>query len=112
MVRTRRLAIAVVALVGIAGLAACGSNSKPTSGTTTSSSSLKGQHLQVIAEWSGQEQASFQAVLNGFIKKTGASITYTSGGDNTSVLVNSRADRAARRRRAAGIQKSDLPADR
>jgi alpha-glucoside transport system substrate-binding protein len=90
MVRTRRLAIAVVALVGIAGLAACGSNSKSTSGTTTSSSSLKGQHLQVIAEWSGQEQASFQAVLNGFIKKTGASITYTSGGDNTSVLVNSR----------------------
>ena len=44
----------------------------------------------MIAEWSGAEQAAFQAVLDGFTKKTGATITYTSGGDNTSVLVNSR----------------------
>ena len=56
----------------------------------TGTASLKGQTSEVIAEWSGAEQASFQAVLDGFTKKTGATVTYTSGGDNTSVLVNSR----------------------
>jgi alpha-glucoside transport system substrate-binding protein len=79
--------IAVAALV-VAGVAGC-SSSGSKSGTATTQS-LKGQHLEVIAEWSGSEQAAFQAVLDGFTKKTGASITYTSGGDNTSVLVNSR----------------------
>ena len=72
-----------------AATAACGSNSKSTGGSTAAGD-LKGQNLEVIAEWSGAEQASFQAVLDGFTKKTGAKITYTSGGDNTSVLVNSR----------------------
>jgi ABC-type molybdate transport system substrate-binding protein len=89
MVRTRRVAIAAVALLGLAGLAACGGNSKTTT-ASTGGLSLKGQHLEVIAEWSGQEQAAFKAVLDGFSKKTGATLTYTSGGDNTSVLVNSR----------------------
>jgi alpha-glucoside transport system substrate-binding protein len=88
MLRKKTLTVVVVSVLGIAGLAACGSNSKSTG--TTGSQTLKGKHLEVIAEWSGQEQASFQAVLDGFTKKTGATITYTSGGDNTSVLVNSR----------------------
>ncbi len=89
--RTKVVAIAAAALLGTAALAACGSNSKSTdTATTGSSQSLKGQHLEVIAEWSANEQAAFQAVLDGFTKKTGATVTYTSGGDNTSVLVNSR----------------------
>jgi alpha-glucoside transport system substrate-binding protein len=76
--------------MGLALVAACSSSKTTSPGTTGTTQSLKGQHLEVIAEWSAAEQAAFQAVLNGFTTKTGASITYTSGGDNTSVLVNSR----------------------
>jgi alpha-glucoside transport system substrate-binding protein len=91
MVQRRAIALLTTAVLGVAMLAGCGSNSKSISNTATGSAqSLKGQHLEVIAEWSGAEQAAFQAVLDGFTKKTGASITYTSGGDNTSVLVNTR----------------------
>lgn len=88
--RTARKMGAVLTIGALAvATAACGSNSKST-GDSTTAGDLKGQNLEVIAEWSGAEQASFQAVLDGFTKKTGAKITYTSGGDNTSVLVNSR----------------------
>jgi alpha-glucoside transport system substrate-binding protein len=92
MQRSRRLAAIAVVAAGLTLVAACGSNSKTTgaSGSTATTASLKGQHLEVIAEWSGAEQAAFQAVLNGFQAKTGATVTYTSGGDNTSVLVNTR----------------------
>jgi alpha-glucoside transport system substrate-binding protein len=93
MQRSRRLAAIAVVAAGLTLVAACGSNSKSTgnsTATTGATQSLKGQHLEVIAEWSGAEQAAFQAVLNGFQTKTGASVTYTSGGDNTSVLVNTR----------------------
>jgi alpha-glucoside transport system substrate-binding protein len=86
----RAIGLGLVALVA-AATAACSSDAKPAGAPSSASTqSLKGQHLEVIAEWSGAEQASFQAVLNGFQTKTGAKITYTSGGDNTSVLVNSR----------------------
>src|SRR5262245_49056247 len=84
----RKVGIVVTIGALAAVTAACGSNSKTTG--NSSGGDLKGQKLEVIAEWSGAEQASFQAVLDGFTKKTGASITYTSGGDNTSVLVNTR----------------------
>src|SRR5215475_1700152 len=86
----RKVGVAFVAILA-ATVAACSSNSKTNGGgSNASGQSLKGQHLEVIAEWSGAEQASFKAVLDGFTAKTGATITYTSGGDNTSVLVNSR----------------------
>ena len=84
----RKVGIVVTIGALAAVTAACGSNSKTTG--NSSGGDLKGQKLEVIAEWSGAEQASFKAVLDGFTKKTGATITYTSGGDNTSVLVNSR----------------------
>jgi alpha-glucoside transport system substrate-binding protein len=91
MVRRRLLAATVVTCLGLTTLVACSSSggSKSTS-TTGSTQNFKGQHLEVIAEWSGAEQAAFKAVLDGFQKKTGATVSYTSGGDNTSVLVNSR----------------------
>lgn len=94
MTLKRAVGVATVALLATA-MAACSSSggksaTQPSSGATSSAQSLKGQHLEVIAEWSGAEQASFQAVLNGFEQQTGATVTYTSGGDNTSVLVNSR----------------------
>src|SRR5690606_4163000 len=38
--------------------------------------------LNVVAAWSGAEQANFEAVLQQFEDATGASVTYTSFGDN------------------------------
>jgi alpha-glucoside transport system substrate-binding protein len=96
MQRSRGLAAVAVTAVAVMLVAACSSNSKTTNtgpnsnSSTASAANIKGQHLEVIAEWSGAEQAAFQAVLKGFETKTGATVTYTSGGDNTSVLVNTR----------------------
>src|SRR5215204_3240503 len=86
----RTTSVAFAILLAAATAACSGGGGGGTTNTSSSTQPLKGQHLEVIAEWSGTEQAAFQAVLNGFQKKTGATVTYTSGGDNTSVLVNSR----------------------
>jgi spermidine/putrescine-binding protein len=89
MRKTRRLA--VLAAAGALAVATAGyGNSDNNESNSSSVQSLARQNVEVIAEWSGAEQAAFQAVLDGFSKKTGANVTYTSGGDNTSVLVNSR----------------------
>jgi alpha-glucoside transport system substrate-binding protein len=88
MIHKKAIGVAAVALLA-AATAACGSSGGGGS-SNSGGKSLSGQHLEVIAEWSGAEQASFKAVLDGFSSKTGATVTYTSGGDNTSVLVNSR----------------------
>jgi ABC-type glycerol-3-phosphate transport system substrate-binding protein len=86
--RHRHLPV-VVLLAATVATAGCG---PPDSAASPAGMSLplRGQHLEVIAEWSGTEQAAFRAVLDGFSARTGAAVTYTSGGDNTSVLVNSR----------------------
>jgi alpha-glucoside transport system substrate-binding protein len=89
MIHKKAIGVAAVALLA-AATAACSSSGGGGGGSNNSGKSLTGQHLEVIAEWSGAEQASFKAVLDGFASKTGATVTYTSGGDNTSVLVNSR----------------------
>ena len=51
---------------------------------------LSGQTVEVAAVWSGVEQANFQAVLDAFATKTGATVKYTSGGNDLPVLLNSR----------------------
>lgn len=89
MIHKKAIGVAAVALLA-AATAACGSSGGGGGSSNSGGKSLSGQHLEVIAEWSGAEQASFKAVLDGFTAKTGATVTYTSGGDNTSVLVNSR----------------------
>jgi alpha-glucoside transport system substrate-binding protein len=83
MLKANRLVALVAAGSLVAAATAC-------SGSSKSSGNLSGQHLEVVASWSGQEQDAFRAVLDGFQKQTGATVSYTSGGDNTSVLVNSR----------------------
>jgi len=51
---------------------------------------LSGQTLEVAAVWSGVEQANFKAVLDAFSAKTGATVKYTSGGNELPALINSR----------------------
>ena len=84
MTRRTRLVflLAVVALVA----AGCGSTS--TTGTSNSPTSLAGQSVEVVAKWSGTEQANFMKVLDAFAKKTGAKTTYTSAGDDVASFLN------------------------
>lgn len=44
--------------------------------------SFDGESINVVAAWSGAEQANFEAVADVFEESTGASVTYTSFGDN------------------------------
>ncbi|WP_405364820.1 ABC transporter substrate-binding protein [Kitasatospora sp. NBC_00039] len=68
---------------------ACGSGG---GGTTADSATqeLKGQTLTVAAVWSGTEQENFKKVLDAFTAKTGATVSYTSTGDNLSTVVGSK----------------------
>jgi alpha-glucoside transport system substrate-binding protein len=75
------LLLAVLLLVGACG----GDDDDEAGGTTegtTTAESVSGS-ISVIGVWTGAEQASFQAVINGFKEKNpDASVKYTSGGDN------------------------------
>src|SRR2546421_12765862 len=88
--RRTRLGLAV-ALAGPLAVAGCGNAPGPSgSGGTGGLPDLSGQRLEVIGTWSAAEQAAFAAVLKNFTDKTHAQVTYTSGGDNTPGLINSR----------------------
>lgn len=56
--------------------------SSPAGGGATDLGDFSGTTLNVVAAWSGAEQANFEAVLDGFAKASGATVTYTSFGDN------------------------------
>ena len=87
MARTSR--IGVMAAVVALGAAGCGGSEVP-GATGAAPSGLAGQTVEVAATWSGTEQANFQAVLDAFGSKTGATVKYTSGGDDLAALINSR----------------------
>jgi alpha-glucoside transport system substrate-binding protein len=72
-VRKRRMLAVAVGIVLTAALVSCAS--KQTDGGYIR---LDGAHLEVIAAWSGAEQARFAEVLRGFTARSGASVTYTS----------------------------------
>jgi ABC-type glycerol-3-phosphate transport system substrate-binding protein len=75
--------LALLLLVGACG----GSDDEGTGGTTaegttTATESVSG-NVSVIGVWTGPEQESFQAVIDGFTAKNpDATVKYTSGGDN------------------------------
>ena len=94
------LAAAAALLLAACSSSGGGSGSGTASGTAPGASasgtaagalpSLKGQHLTVLAEWTGAEQADFQAVLNSFDSLTGASVSYQSGGSNTGTVLQTK----------------------
>jgi alpha-glucoside transport system substrate-binding protein len=83
--------LTTVALVA-AGCSGSSSSSKnDSSGAASSgasSSKITGQAFTVLGQWTGGEQAAFQAVLDAFNKQTGAKGTYSAaaGGDMATVL--------------------------
>lgn len=82
-------AAAGAALTALALVAGCSSSSGGSDNSTGSSDqSLKGQTFTILGQWTGGEQDAFQAVLDDFNKKTGATGKYSaaSGGDMATVL--------------------------
>jgi ABC-type glycerol-3-phosphate transport system substrate-binding protein len=74
-----------------------GSSNQPTSESTGGATSegaalpkLDGQSLEVAAVWSGAEQKSFEAVLKSFEDKTGATVKFTSTGDDIATVLGTR----------------------
>jgi alpha-glucoside transport system substrate-binding protein len=97
----RFLSGACAAALGAAMLAGCGSSNNSSGGSSGSSGSptgaspsaaalpnLSGQSFTVLGQWTGAEQAAFQAVLDKFDSQTGAKAKYTAapGGDEATVL--------------------------
>src|SRR5205814_742992 len=82
----------VVAAVLAAASAGCGGASALPAASSSGGGlpDLTGQKLEVIGIWSAAEQDAFQAVLKKFADATHAQVTYTSGGNDVNVLINSR----------------------
>jgi alpha-glucoside transport system substrate-binding protein len=81
----------MTALAGAVALAAaaCGSSGggETTGGQTGGGTALKGVTISVAATWTGTEQDNFKKVLDAFSKKTGATVTYESTGDNVAAVL-------------------------
>ncbi len=73
--------LAAVALVA----AGCGGGEK--GGGGPEKGSLKGVTVQVAAVWSGAEQEKFKKVLDAFEEQTGATVKYTSTGDDIATVL-------------------------
>lgn len=82
---TRTVGLAGVAITGLvlAGCAGGGSNG---------GGDLAGETLEVSATWSGAEQQNFEAVLDVFEEQTGATVNYTSFGDNGATTLNTQVE--------------------
>jgi ABC-type glycerol-3-phosphate transport system substrate-binding protein len=75
----------------VGGLAACGSSggkSGSSAGAGVPNVNLKGKSFTVLGQWTGAEEAAFQAVIKAFDSATGASGKYqaAAGGDEAGVL--------------------------
>jgi alpha-glucoside transport system substrate-binding protein len=76
------LMLALLLLVGACGSDDDESGSAGTTAGETTGESVSGS-ISVIGVWTGPEQKSFQAVIDGFTEKNpDATVKYTSGGDN------------------------------
>ncbi|HLS13757.1 MAG TPA: extracellular solute-binding protein [Beutenbergiaceae bacterium] len=97
---TRSRILVPIATVTALGLALAGCSSGGGSGGTQTSAGggtagassaasedFSGVTLEVAGSWSGAEQDNFQAVLDQFSQDTGATVNYTSFGDNASTIL-------------------------
>jgi len=77
--------VAILAIVGVLLLAVTAyASAKSTKSSTASASTIS-----IVGVWSGDEQKSFQAVLNGFMAKNpGIKVSYKSTGDNTPTVLS------------------------
>jgi alpha-glucoside transport system substrate-binding protein len=84
----RRRWLVSALLVGALAIVAAGCGGGGSSGSSGGSSDVTGS-LSVMASWGGDEQDSFQAVIDGFTAKyPNVTVKYTSGGDNLATLLS------------------------
>ncbi|HEX3784998.1 MAG TPA: carbohydrate ABC transporter substrate-binding protein [Pseudonocardiaceae bacterium] len=87
----RATGIAAAAVVIAMSVVGCGSgSSSPSAATPPPGLNLKGDTIQVAGVWSGAEQADFQQVLQAFENETGATVQYTSDGDNLPTVLQTK----------------------
>jgi alpha-glucoside transport system substrate-binding protein len=72
--------VAAAMLLVVAGGSAVAAQDKP----------LDGERVEVAAVWTGAEQKNFKKVLDAFEKKTGASVRFTSTGDDIAPVLEPR----------------------
>ncbi|MGB6059815.1 MAG: extracellular solute-binding protein [Microthrixaceae bacterium] len=89
---TRWFALLAAVLLIAASCSSDGENadSGSSNGGSATSQDLKGSTLEVAAVWSGDEQANFQKVLKKFEDDTGATVKFTSTGDDIATIVGGR----------------------
>ena len=85
----KRIGALTAAGVLAACVSGCDAESAPVGGL---SGRLSGQEVEVAGVWSGDEQEAFEAVLSQFAQDTGASVTYTSSGDDLPTVLQTRVD--------------------
>ncbi|MFS8103070.1 extracellular solute-binding protein [Lentzea alba] len=76
--------IALLALAAVAGAGAC------SGGAAGAGDDLKGQTVEIVGPWTGDEQKSFEKVLAAFTTKTGAEVKYTPAGDELPTVLQTR----------------------
>ena len=74
-----------IAAVGVFALTLAGCSAD--GGSTGDDGEFAGQTLEVSAAWSGAEQTNFEAVLAAFETESGATVNYTSFGDNAATTL-------------------------
>ena len=80
--------LAALAVALAFGAAACGGGGDSNSSSSGGNEDVKGS-LSMMAIWAGEEQTSFQAVIDGFKKQyPNVDVKYTSGGDNLAPLLS------------------------
>ena len=92
MIDPRRALALLATLLLALGVAACGGGDEESSGgsgeTTEQASDVKG-NITVAGVWSGPEQKSFQAVLDGFKEQNpGVKVKYNSAGDQLPTVLS------------------------
>ncbi|KJK33715.1 sugar ABC transporter substrate-binding protein [Lentzea aerocolonigenes] len=81
----RKQFAALLVFTAVAGVAACSGGA-----AGTSSEDLKGQTVEIVGPWTGDEQKSFEKVLEAFKSKTGADVKYTPAGDELPTVLQTR----------------------
>lgn len=87
--RTHRTAVAALSAFALISLAAC-TGGDDDSANDADLPTLDGAELEVAAVWSGAEQEVFEQVLDRFEEETGASVSFTSTGDDIATVLNTR----------------------
>jgi alpha-glucoside transport system substrate-binding protein len=81
-------ALAAAALLALAGCGGGGGNNGGGSSTTSANSNVSG-NVSVVGVWTGDEQKSFQAVIDKFNQTyPNVKVKYTSAGDNVPTVVS------------------------